>query len=116
MSKRFALGVVLAFLLSVSAWADVPIDESHFPDEVFRNFVSAADRDQDGILSDAEISAITRMGAQERGIKTLKGIEYFTGLTYLDCSDNLLTELDVSSNTALTTLYCSRNALDSVVK
>ena len=27
MAKRFELGVVLAFLLSVSAWADIPIDE-----------------------------------------------------------------------------------------
>ena len=39
MAKRFELGVVLAFLLSVSAWADVPIDERHFLDEMFMLYV-----------------------------------------------------------------------------
>ncbi len=62
MAKRFALGVVLAFLLSVSAWADVPIDESHFPDDVFRQYVMENyDYDSDGILTASETRYIYRI-------------------------------------------------------
>ena len=44
----------------------------------------------------------------------LSGAISFAGLdalTYLDCSENQLTELDVSKNTALTALSCSDNQL-----
>ena len=37
-----------------------------------------------------------------------------TALTYLFCSRNQLTSLDVSGATALTTLYCDRNQLSSL--
>ena len=37
-----------------------------------------------------------------------------TALTYLDCSSNILSTLDVSTNTALTTLYCYSNTLSTL--
>jgi Leucine-rich repeat (LRR) protein len=45
-------------------------------------------------------------------ISNLKGIEAFTALTYLNCSYNQLTSLDVSKNAALTTLVCDGNKFD----
>ena len=36
---------------------------------------------------------------------------YGQNITYLDCSGNKLTNLDVSNNAALKTLYCSKNQL-----
>ena len=48
-------------------------------------------------------------------ISDLTGIEAFTALTVLKCSYNYqITSLDVSQNTALTTLYCSVNQLTSL--
>ncbi len=41
----------------------------------------------------------------------MKGIEYFTALTSLDCSYQDLTELDLSRNTGLTSVLCYGNQL-----
>ena len=46
----------------------------------------------------------------ESQIYTVKIISENT-ITYFDCSDNLLTDLDVSENTALTGLVCYNNQL-----
>jgi len=48
------------------------------------------------------------------GIFDLTGIEDFIALTYLNCSYNQLTILDVSQNTALTYLSCYTNQLTSL--
>lgn len=91
----------------------VSISAENFPDEAFRNYVSANFDDGDGILSDTEISAVTAINVNGKGIKSLKGIEYFTALTKLDCNNNFLTELDVTQNTALTELNCENNRLSA---
>jgi Leucine-rich repeat (LRR) protein len=44
-------------------------------------------------------------------ISYMTGLEAFTGLSGLDCSSNLLNELDVASNELLTQLNCSNNQL-----
>ena len=51
------------------------------------------------------------MDCRSRNISNLTGIEAFTSLTYLDCSVNQLTSLDVSQNTALTGLNCGSNII-----
>ena len=48
------------------------------------------------------------------GLYDLTGIENFTALTTLSCSNNQLTSLDVSSCTALTSLECGENQLLSL--
>ncbi len=64
-----------------------------------------------------KIRAVTKLNisgydiAVEERLSDLSGIEYFTGLTYLDCSYNQLTELDVTKNTALINLNCYKNQL-----
>ena len=45
----------------------------------------------------------------QEGIYDFTGIEVFTNLTYLDCSENDLTNLDLSALTQLTYLNCSNN-------
>ncbi|MGL5771175.1 MAG: leucine-rich repeat domain-containing protein, partial [Bacteroidales bacterium] len=47
-------------------------------------------------------------------IKSLKGIEYFVGLTSLDCYNNQLSSLAVDNLTSLTILDCSNNQLSSL--
>ena len=92
----------------------VSISAENFPDEAFRNYVSANFDDGDGILSDTEISAVTAINVNRKGIKSLKGIEYFTALTKLDCYENQITSLDLSSCTRLAYLDCCQNKLTNL--
>ena len=96
---------------------DVPtglaVSAANFPDSVFRAYVSANfDTTPDGYLSDEEIAQVVEIdvrGSNEEGaqlISSLKGIEFFPSLAYLDCAGNALQELDVSQNTALEGLIC----------
>ena len=92
----------------------VAIDETNFPDPNFRNYLLAQDYGKDAVLTEEEMLAITGLRVPSKGIKNLKGIEYFMALTYLDCGENSLKSLDVSNNTALTELYCGINSLESL--
>ncbi len=117
---RLALAVLFCIVLCLGAGADawaegIAIYETNFPDQNFRNYVSAnCDQDGDGTLSKSEIAATTKFYLSSENIYSLKGIEYFTSLQRLDCSWNKLTTLDLSSNTALTYLDCSNNQLTSL--
>lgn len=89
----------------------IDIDETAFPDEAFRNYISKMyDPDQDGKLSDDDIQKITYMDVSVQNIADLKGIEYFYNLEILDCSSNDLNSLDLNRNRQLKELYCSFNA------
>ena len=92
----------------------VGIDKTNFPDDNFWNYLLEQDYGKDGVLTEAEIRNITVMDVSEKEIKSLKGIEYFTALRTLNCSDNELTELDISGNTALDTLDCGFNELTAL--
>ena len=109
--KKFLL---LMFILGafVSSASAVEISYVNFPDETFRDILANDfDADEDGQLSQDEITAITRLTLSGMGISSLEGIEYLTALEYLDCANNHLTLLDLSNNTGLTDLICSRNQL-----
>ena len=94
--------------------AGVTIDNTNFPDANFRTVVKKFDTNQDSSLSDTEIAAVKKINCSNKGITNLKGIEYFTSLNILWCTDNQLTALDVSENTALTKLNCCFNKLTSL--
>lgn len=101
---------------------DVAIDEEHFPDSNFREFVKKYDRDRNGTLSKDELAKVTDLNCgksysgvtDDEKIKSLKGIEYFTSLKNLNCKRNLLTELDVSNNSELKSLDCDENQLSAL--
>ena len=57
------------------------------------------------------MASVTKLNISEKGLTDLSALKYFTGLQTLDCSRNLLTELDVSALTKLDSLSCSENAL-----
>ena len=59
----------------------------------------------------AAMASVTKLNISEKGLTDLSALKYFTGLQTLDCSRNLLTELDVSALTKLDSLSCSQNAL-----
>lgn len=98
----------------------VAIDASNFPNKTFRNYIQKVfDKDNNDFFSADEIAAVTELTFQYpddpntgvAGITSLKGIEYFTALTSLDCSYQDLTELDLSRNTGLTSVLCYGNQL-----
>ena len=94
---------------------EIPINGTTFPDSNFRDLVSADfDKNSDGFLSAAEIGAVTDIDCSYQSITSLKGIEYFTALTTLNCYYNKLTALDVSNNTALINLDCNFNQLTAL--
>ena len=103
------------FALCNVVLADVTIDSTNFPDTNFREYIASTaasiDKNQDGVLSDSELSEQFAMSLGSRNIASLQGIEYFTALRYLDCRNNQLTTLDLSSNTALIAIDCYSNQL-----
>ncbi len=92
----------------------IEINQTNFPDENFRNWLLSQAYGTDGLLSSEEIQEVTEIDPWNQGIKDLKGVEFFTELTTLDCDLNQLTSLDVSKNTKLSSLDCSINQLTSL--
>ena len=98
--------------MNVEGKKGIAIDAVNFPDANFRSIVTENyDTDKDGNLSDTEIAAVEKIDCVDKGISSLKGIEYFTALKVLLCSQNQLTVLDVSKNIELSLLSCYRNQL-----
>jgi Leucine-rich repeat (LRR) protein len=101
--KAFGLGIILTAVLGIGianpikvyAADEVAIDETNFPDSVFRSYVETNfDTDGNGVLSSEEINAVTSIENSTEKYSSLQGIEYFTKLTSLVCSDNKLTKLE----------------------
>ena len=97
------------------AVGDVVIDETNFPDPVFREFIRTGsnfntyvsyDSNGDGILSSDEIDNITWINVAGKNITSVQGIELFPNLHTLNCNNTGIVELDVSKNPALYQLYC----------
>ena len=93
----------------------ININSTNFPDDNFRNYLLEQSYGKDGVLVENEIEKIDYLlFLSEKNIISLKGIEYFTALTALNCENNQLTGLDVSKNIALTHLYCNNNQLTAL--
>lgn len=125
---------MMAFTLPVSAFAAQPaaasaessvstqaeedavaIDATNFPDGAFRQYVADNfDKDKDGALNQTERNAVKEIRISNSGCTSLQGLKYFSKLTDLFCSDNNLTELDVSENPELKRLICYNNSLTSL--
>ncbi|WP_305133647.1 leucine-rich repeat domain-containing protein, partial [uncultured Clostridium sp.] len=95
---------------------EVAIDETNFPDAVFKKYVSDNfDNNNDGVLSEDEINEVTSINVWNKyKISDLTGIEYFENLEYLDCRNTKITSLDLSNNTALTDLDCNNTGITSL--
>ncbi|MCH3961075.1 MAG: hypothetical protein LKF53_01315 [Solobacterium sp.] len=87
----------------------IKINESTFPDAVFREYIKTnADTNSDGMLDAEERNAvlmITLKGDPE--LTNVKGIELFPLLQAVTLSNTSLSEIDLSSNTLLTNINLS---------
>ena len=114
------LALVIAFLytdfLIGKVQAAVEINEANFPDAAFRSVISSADYDRDGngTLDDNELALTINIYCNGMGISSVKGIEYFTSLQGLYCTDNNISSWDLSNNKNLHGVWCSNNAFTSL--
>lgn len=82
-----------------------------FPDTEFCEFIE----DQYGLfITQNQINDCIAMDVGNKTIGSLEGIQYFPELQTLKCSNNNLTELDLSHNTKLIGVECDYNQLTSL--
>ena len=94
---------------------DVTLDATNFPDDIFRAYVSRLTGvEEDEVITAEVLAEVTEIDVHESHIQSLKGIEHFTLLEYLNCHFNNLTSLDVSNNIKLKRLDCDHNELTSL--
>lgn len=109
---------VLAKETENSAEKNIIINETTFEDDNFRAWLldpkNAKGIGADGVLTPEEIASTTWLAIQFQQIKSLKGIEYFTNLTFLDVEGNYLESVDISKLTELRSVYLRTNLLTSI--
>jgi hypothetical protein len=92
--------------------------KTYVPDDNFEAYLEANGMGDGLTLNDSvltsNINTSTSLNLSYEDIADLTGIEDFISLINLNCSNNQLTSLDVSANTALTYLYCSSNEITSL--
>ncbi len=100
-----------------SAWREVAdyvaINSNTFPDANFRNFMLEQSYGTDARLYWSEVKTITSLGAWQRQITSLAGVEYLTELESLYCQENQITELDLSQNLRISKVYCHLNNISA---
>ena len=107
--KLFLILIVLFITLCAVSLADVEINETHFPDDYFREFVRNFDTNGDGSFSSEELADVAALSIYHDPddetvlhLTSVQGLEYFTAITFLQITGTDLTTLNVDSNTALT--------------
>ncbi|CAM4398592.1 T9SS type A sorting domain-containing protein [Flavobacterium terrigena] len=76
---------------------------------------SDADTDNDNEIQLSEALAVTRLLVFGQNISNLSGIENFTNLQKLDCTNNNLTFINFQNNNIITTLFCDNNQITNLV-
>lgn len=88
------------------------LDEDHssevnIPDPAFRAYcIENFDTNHDLKFSEAEAAVVATIDVTGLGIESLEGLQHFTSLRDLNCSNNMLTSLDVSNNLQLKWFEC----------
>jgi hypothetical protein len=81
-------------------------------DPVFKAYLLEwFDANGDGEITLTEAEKITLINVQGRGIRSLKGIECFPNLRFLNGADNCISSLDLTENKLLEEIYCGNNNL-----
>ena len=96
--------------ISAQTWVNIP--DANFAADL-RSFIPAAMNGNQLNTSSSLVTNLHSMYVQSYGITDLTGIQYFTSLTYLDCSQNHLTNLPTLPST-LKKLICGSNQLTSL--
>jgi Leucine-rich repeat (LRR) protein len=88
------------------------IPDSNFEDKLIELEIDIDGKN--GKVLTKNIASITQLFVISSSISDLTGIQDFKSLEFLNCEDNKLTNLDVSKNLLLTSLYCGKNKLTTL--
>ncbi len=91
--------------------------ETYVPDDNFEQALIALGYDSgplDDYVLTANIDILTSLDVSGNAIADFTGIEDFEALESLNCANNVLGEIDLSSNTNLLSVDCSNNQLSNL--
>ncbi|WP_299161528.1 hypothetical protein [uncultured Tenacibaculum sp.] len=90
----------------------------NFPDPNFKNALlthsPAIDTNGNSQIEISEALAVVRLELDNKNISNLEGIEYFTNLEILKCSDNNIKEINTETLTKLRFIVAERNQIKSI--
>ena len=96
----------------------IAINEMNFPDTKFRESINEFDTDKNGYLSESELQNVKRLSLtcypDDTKVKSIKGIEYFTNLEYLNIGEQKISDVDLSKNTELVELIVNDNQIKNL--
>lgn len=93
------------------------IKNIEFSDKAFESILVAnsnINKDGDDGISLSEAQAVTSLDVSGKKLSSVAGIEYFTNLEELVCSNNQLTEIDLSKLPKLKKINCKGNQLSKL--
>ena len=94
---------------------NVPTGNVGFDDSSFKSYcVKEFDKNGDGEVSYAEAYLADSIKVSKKSIASMKGLEAFVNVRYLDCSRNRLTALSVTKLPRLTELHCNGNLISEL--
>jgi len=124
--KKFYTLLFFSFINLVSQAQIVNIPDANFKTKLlaasptnqiaknqFNNFVKI-DVNNNSEIEVSEASLISYLNISNSTIANLTGIQSFVNLTFLNCSTNQLTALNLTNNTLLSNLQCFDNQLISI--
>ena len=117
---KYALLLLIVSSLTFCSNEDdsAPTNSIALPDSTFEALLVDRGIDTDGqvngSISKTDAQAVTSLIIDDEGLLDLTGIEAFTNLIELDCSDNNLANLDISKNVLLEKLDCNSNAITTL--
>jgi gliding motility-associated-like protein len=103
------------FAENAAQCGNVPL--TYVPDDNFEQALIEMGYDSgplDDYVITANIEVITTLDISDRGIQDLTGIEDFTSLGFLDCSMNLISEINLTTNILLYRLEAFNNLISSI--
>jgi len=110
--NKFALIIFFTTLFCKT----ISAQQTFIPDDNFEQVLIdlGVDDTLDNYVLTSIIYSLAGIDLSSKNISDLTGIEDFEFLEYLDCSNNLLSELNLANNTFLKQLNCSSNNLSSI--
>jgi hypothetical protein len=102
--------IAILFMTNVANAQIVSIPDAHFKAALLANDSLNTNGDLE-IQTTEAMSFNGFLNVSSQGIYSMAGIEYFTRLVALDCSDNNIISLNLSSSIDLMRLYCGDNKI-----
>lgn len=104
------LVLILACLSGIANAQIVSIPDPNFKAVLLFKY----DFNHDNQIQNSEIDTVQTLNVSSMSISDLTGIEAFTNLVLLGCSNNQLTTINITQNTQLSRLVCMNNLLSTV--